>query len=618
MRPTRIHDYAVIGDGHSVALVSRAGAIDWLCWPRFDSPSLFAAILDPDVGGTWRLLPVGPSRVTRRYLPDTNVLETRFEADGGVLVVTDLMPIHEERPPRVWPSRELVRCVSCEQGEVVLEVDYDPRPDYGRAKAPVRDGGRLGWRLEHGGWLYTLRADVPLRPRPGGGLYGRLTMRAGQRAHFSLTATDDGPAVLPPVGRFTWEHVERSVRAWRGWVRGCRYSGPYREAVVRSALALKLLTFGPSGGVVAAPTTSLPEVPGGKDNWDYRFCWVRDAAFTARAFYGLGYEAEAESFVSWLLRATWLTQPRMHVFYDVYGRVRAGERELPHLRGYEGSRPVRVGNAAAVQLQLDAYGEAIDAVAQWARRGGHLSRDELRMLRCFGEYITKVWDRPDEGIWESRSGRLAHTFSRVSCWMALERLLELHGRGVFRDVRMPVERFREARQWLREEIETRGWNQRLHSYVRVLDGDAVDADLLLLSWYGFEDARSERMRSTYRRIQERLEVGDGLLFRNEDDVREGEGAFGICSFWRVGFLAKGGGDFAEAEASFARLLRCANDVGLYAEEMDPRTGEARGNFPQAFTHVGLIGAALELEEARPRREPVWRTEREAWSEEARA
>ncbi|WNG23502.1 glycoside hydrolase family 15 protein [Cystobacter fuscus] len=618
MRPARIHDYALIGDGHSAALVSPAGAIDWLCWPRFDSPSLFAALLDPEVGGTWRLHPVGPSRVTRRYLPDTNVLQTRFDTEGGVLVVTDLMPIHEERPPWVRPERELVRCVSCERGEVTLELLYDPRPDYGRGNTPVKDGGKLGWRLEHGGWLYTLRTDVALRPGPERGLYGRLTLRAGQSAHFSLTATDDGPAVLPPVGRFTWEHVARSVKAWRNWAGRCRYSGPYREAVVRSALVLKLLTFGPSGGVVAAPTTSLPEVPGGEDNWDYRFCWVRDSAFTARAFYGLGYEQEAESFVSWLLRATWLTQPRMHVFYDVYGRVRANERVLPHLRGYEGSRPVRVGNAAAAQLQLDAYGEAIDAVAQLARRGGHLDRDALKMLRRFGEYVTKVWEQPDEGIWEPRSGRREHTFSKVSCWMALERLLELHERGVFRNVRVPVERFREARERLREEIQTRGWNQRLHSYVRVLDGDEVDADLLLLAWYGFEDARSERMRGTYRRIQERLGVGDGLLFRNENDMSEGEGAFGICSFWRVGFLAKGGGDFAQAEESFTRLLRHANDVGLYAEEMNPETGEARGNFPQAFTHVGLISAALELEEARPWREPVWRTGRKVGSEETRA
>ncbi|WP_375765035.1 glycoside hydrolase family 15 protein [Archangium gephyra] len=618
MRPARIHDYALIGDGHSAALVSREGAIDWLCWPRFDSASLFGALLDPKVGGTWRLHPMGPSRVTRRYLRDTNVLETCFTTDGGVLVVTDLMPIHEERLSFPVPERELLRCVRCERGEVTLEVLYEPRPDYGRAKAPVRDGGKLGWRLEHDGWLYTLRTDVPLRLGARRGLYGRLTMRAGQRAHFSLTATDDGPAVLPPVGRFTWEHVERSVKAWRGWANRCRYAGPYREAVVRSALVLKLLTFAPSGGVVAAPTTSLPEVPGGKDNWDYRFCWVRDAAFTARAFYGLGYEKEAESFVSWLLRATWLTQPRMEVFYDVYGRVRTGEWELPHLRGYEGSRPVRVGNAVAPQLQLDAYGEAIDAITQLARRGGRLERDELKMLRRFGEYITQAWNQPDEGIWEPRSGRREHTFSKVSCWMALERLLELHGRGVFRDVRVPVECFHRVREQLREEIRTRGWNQRLHSYVRKLDGDEVDADLLLLSWYGFEDARSERMRSTYQRIQRRLGVGDGLLFRNENDVREGEGAFGVCSFWRVGFLARGGGDFAEAETSFARLLRCANDVGLYAEELDPETGEARGNFPQAFTHVGLISAALELEEARPWREPVWRTGREEGAGEARA
>ncbi|QSQ23720.1 glycoside hydrolase family 15 protein [Pyxidicoccus parkwayensis] len=617
MRPVRIHDHAVIGDGHSAALVSRDGAVDWLCWPRFDSPSLFAGILDPEVGGAWCLRPAEPARVTREYLPDTNVLQTRFETDGGVLVVTDLMPVHEAHSRWPRPERELLRCVVCERGEVALDVRYEPRPDYGRARADIRDGGRLGWRLEHAGWLYTLRADVPLRPAAGGGLVGRESLRVGQRAHFSLTATDDAPAVLPPLGRFSWERVERTVEAWRRWAARCRYTGPYREAVVRSALALKLLTFGPSGAVVAAATTSLPETLGGKDNWDYRFCWVRDASFTARALYGLGYEAEAEAFVSWLLRATWLTQPRMGVFYDVYGRLREREEELPHLRGYAGSRPVRVGNAAATQLQLDSYGEVIDAVAQLARRSGRLARDELRMLVRLGEYVTKSWDAPDEGIWETRSGRRRHTFSRLSCWVALERLLELHRRGMFRGVKAPVERFRDVRERLWEELRTRAWNPRLESYVRVLDGDEVDADLLLMAWYGFEDARSERMRSTHRRILERLGVRDGLLFRNEDDVHEGEGAFGVCGFWRVGLLAKGAGSFMEAEAAFRRQLAYANDVGLYAEEISPDTGEARGNFPQAFTHVGLISAALELEEARPWREPLLEAP-EIPGEEARA
>ncbi|MCE9670212.1 glycoside hydrolase family 15 protein [Myxococcus stipitatus] len=600
MRPARIQDHAVIGDGHSAALVSRDGGVVWLCWPRFDSPSLFAAILDAEAGGGFWLSPEAPARVSREYLPDTNVLRTRFETDDGVLVVTDLMPIHDTRGGETQPERELLRCVHCERGEVTLLARYAPRPDFGRARPSLRDGGRLGWRLEHAGWLYTLLTDVPLTPASEGELRGRARLRSGARAHFSLTMTDVGPAVLPPLGRRAWERVDHTAMTWRRWAARCRYDGPYREAVVRSALALKLLTFGPSGAVVAAATTSLPEVPGGASNWDYRFCWVRDASFTARAFLGLGYEAEAESFVTWLLRATWLTQPRMSVLYDVYGRNRPDEEEVPGLRGYAGSRPVRVGNAAATQQQLDSYGEVIDAVAQLIRHGGALARDELRMLLRLGEYIMKMWDAPDEGIWEPRGGRWPHTFSRLSCWMALDRLLELHGRGAFRGLRVPAEHLRGVREQLWEELRTRAWNRQLRSYVRILDGDDVDADLLLMAWYGFEDACSERMRCTDQRIVTRLGARGGLLFRNEDDLRAGEGAFGICGFWRVVLLARQEGAGRDAaERLFVQQLAHANDLGLLAEEVAPETGDALGNFPQALSHVGLISAALELEATRP-------------------
>ncbi len=610
-REARIHDYAIIGDGRSTALVSRRGALDWLCWPRFDCASLFGAVLDEERGGTWRVGPPGPARVERAYLEDTNVLCTRFHVEGGTLEVVDLMPMRDEPVGHVVAEHQVLRCVSCERGEVEVEVLYDPRPEYGRVKRPrLEDGGRLGWRLEHERLLVTLRADVDLRPRPEGGLYARFRLRAGERRHFSLTATDDAPAVLPPLGDFTREYVERTTRAWRKWLGRCQYDGPYQREVRRSALVLKTLTFGPSGAVVAAPTTSLPEVLGGSANWDYRYCWVRDSALTARALFGLGYEDEAEAFVTWLLRASWLTQPRMKTFYDVYGRVREKERELPWLRGHAGSRPVRVGNLAASQLQLDSYGEVIDAVAHLARRGGHLDREELKMLRRFGEYVTEVWDQPDEGIWEPRTGRRRHTFSRLMCWAALDRLLELHQLRTLPGI--PVERFVEHRERLRLEIETRGWNQRLRSYVKELDGDEVEADLLLMAWYGFENARSWRMQGTHALIEERLGVGDELLYRGESSPERGEGAFGICCFWRAEFLARGGGPFEKAEEVFHRVLRHANDVGLFGEELEPETGEARGNFPQAFTHVGLISAALALEEARRHRQPVWRPRR--WEE----
>jgi GH15 family glucan-1,4-alpha-glucosidase len=588
-----IGDYAVIGDCRSAAIVGRDGSIDWLCWPRFDSPSIFGAILDP-AAGRWRIAPVGSFRAERQYIQDTNVLQTRFETGAGTLVLTDLMPVADEKEKDrfLMPEREILRIIQCERGEVELELEFDPRPGYGLDRRRLKNAGPLGIRVETGTGLLVLRTDIPLQLESDGVAWGRTRLSAGSTAYASLIFASDGPAVLPPLGEWSRAALERTVGWWRGWVSQIQYDGPRRESVIRSALALKLMVYAPSGAVVAAPTTSLPERIGGPLNWDYRFCWLRDASLTVRALLGLGYPDEAHAFTCWLLQATRLTQPELRVLYDVHGNQPPPERILNRLSGYRGSRPVRIGNAAMVQRQLDVYGEVIDAVTHFVREGGTLDRDSERLLCALGEYVCRHWDDPDEGIWEPRSGQRHNTHSRVLCWTALDRLLHLHVQDHLGDA--PLEKFLQNRDAIRRQVETRAWNPELQSYVARLDGDELDATLLLLAWYGFEPADSERMRSTYQMIQARLAAGDGLLYRYHTGDSPGEGAFGICCFWVVEYLALGGGTAEEARELFERLCDYANDVGLFGEEIDPITGAALGNFPQAFTHVGLINAALSL------------------------
>jgi GH15 family glucan-1,4-alpha-glucosidase len=597
-QPQKIYDYAMIGDSRSAALVSRHGSIDWLCWPRFDSPSLFAAILDVASGGFFRVAPVAAARATRRYLDDSNVLATDFESSTGVLRLVDFMPVFSEEEKRhtLVPEHELVRIVEGVSGEVDVEVGFFPRPDYACQSVRLRNAGALGIRIEHGAELYTLRSDVPLDLHERASVTARFRVRAGDRRHFSLSYDAHGPAVLPPLGEHSLVALERTLEFWRRFVRRSTYAGPYRAAVTRSLLAVKLLSFAPSGAIVAAPTTSLPERVGGDLNWDYRLCWLRDAALTVRALLGLGYHEEASAFVNWLLHATRLTRPELRVLYDVYGGTPAREKELDHLDGHQASRPVRIGNAAAEQVQLDTYGEVIDAVARLARRESKLDRETAQMLRAFGEYVCAHWHEPDHGIWEARERKQHYTHSRLLCWAALDRLLELSESGVL--TRIPVEKFAKHRKAIRHDIEERAWNPGLGSYTQVLGGDSVDASLLLLPWYGFAQANQPRLLQTFERIEERLGVGDGLVYRYEASREVSEGAFGLCGFWAAEFLARGGGSLEQAEGRFRSLLAHANDVGLFAEEIAPESAEGLGNFPQAYTHVGLIGAAIAIEERR--------------------
>ena len=588
-----LQDYGIIGDCHSTALIANNGSLDWLCWPRFDSPAIFAGLLDPVRGGHWRIAPSPPYSVRRSYIVNTNVLRTVFEAPSGSAVLTDSMSVSSEEYKRIefTPDHEIVRQLECLTGEVAVDIDVVPRRNFGLRPAEIRDRKRLGIQILSGRCVLWLRSNIPMSIQDHC-LQAHVVLKAGETAQFSLSYSEDAPAVLAPLGGPIRENIARSVEWWQQWARRSKYDGPYREAVVRSALALKLLAYAPSGAIVAAATTSLPERIGGELNWDYRYCWLRDASLTIRALLGLGYFEEGDDFMDWMLNATRLTRPELRIMYDVYGDTAPRERTLDYLSGYRDSRPVRIGNGARHQLQLDVYGEVLDAAAQYCFHGGTFDREMQKVLIGFGKYVVHHWDLPDEGIWEPRYGRQNHTHSRLLCWTALDRLVSLSEQGLIRNA--PVEEFRRHREAIRKQLCERGWNAELRSYVSTLDGDGFDASLLLLSWYGFEKADSNRMKSTYRRLRRELGAENGLIYRYRS--APGEGAFAICSFWEVEYLALGGGSLAEAESLFRHLLTYKSDLGLYGEEIDPATGDALGNFPQAFTHVGLVSAALSLRE----------------------
>jgi GH15 family glucan-1,4-alpha-glucosidase len=596
-----ISDYGLIGDCGSAALISRDGAVEWMCLPSFDSPALFAAVLDRERGGRFQIAPVARYTSTRRYVDGTAVLETELRTETGAIRIRDCMVAlaTQSEVGALWPEHQLLREVRCIDGRVEVEVVCEPRFDFGRRRIAPEHRGKLGIFFQHCGHVAVLESEIPLDVHAGGAR-GRETLAAGDRRYVLLAYDQSEPATIPPLGDCAAQNLEGTVRFWRDWSGRCGYGGPYREQVVRSAITLKLMTFAASGAIVAAPTTSLPERIGGVRNWDYRYTWLRDACFTLRALFELGYVEEGTAFFSWMLHAAHHSRARLRVLYSVFGRRVGREQELTHLCGYRGSRPVRIRNAAEDQLQLDLYGELAACAFEYVRRGGQLGAWSGRQLVRLGDRVCKVWTRPDQGIWEARSPPKRRVLSAAMCAVALDRILDMSRDGGVRLSRRRRERFERTSRAIRATIERRGWSPEQRSFVSVLDGSSVDASLLLLGLYGYLDPCDPRMQATFDRVCR--ELGEGPLLHRyppaeNDGLPAGEAAFGICSFWAVEHLAHVG-QVDEAEARLEGLLECANDLGLFGEEIDPDTGAPLGNFPQAFTHVGLVSAALAIDAAR--------------------
>jgi alpha,alpha-trehalase len=590
-----IADYAVIGNRNTCALVSRDGSIDWCCLPYLDSPSSFAAILDARRGGRWRIAPSDFSAVRRSYLGASAVLRTEFQGASGTLELIDFLPIRVGRGEEPsYSASSIVRIARCSAGEVTVEMEWTPRPDYAREDVRIerRDGYLLARTWGEHLWLSGMPDDV-LAPIDAAAMTATLPLRQGEEV--ALVCSWAEPHVLPRAQQAR-SYLESTLRWWDAWADGCRIAPevePWRERVLRSGMVLKLLTNERTGAMAAAPTTSLPEEIGGIRNWDYRFCWVRDASMTARAFATLGQPGDGIAFLGFLARAAAQHHDpsRIQVMYGLEGGTRLTEYNLGHLDGYRDSRPVRIGNAAALQRQLDVYGELIEAAYDLLRGGSRLSEQHWQWLRGIADYVCVVWRLPDRGIWEVRGPERHFTYSKLMCWVALDRALRIA--GMLGDD-SPTEHWRRERAEIRHAILDQGYDRQKRSFVQHFESETLDASNLLIPLTGLLPANDPRVQGTIDATMREL-TENGLVHRyhtgeTHDGVGGGEGAFGICTFWLVNALALAG-RVQEARDIFDGMLERANDLGLYAEEINPQTGEFLGNFPQAFTHIGLINAA---------------------------
>lgn len=589
-----IADYGLIGDLHTAALVGLDGSIDWYCYPHFDSPSVFGALLDAQKGGRYQIRALDDALQKQVYYPDTNVLLTRFLGKEGVGEVTDFMPIRaaDERARQ----HRIVRRVAAVRGRVDFRLDCRPAFDYARAPHATTLG-EAGARFESASATLALSSPIPLE-RAGAGVEASFSLREGESVTFSLQGASPGagcdPRALGPAEEEA--ALQETIEYWHKWLSQSNYRGRWREMVHRSALALKLLTFRPTGAIVAAVTTSIPETPGGERNWDYRYTWIRDAAFTLYGLLRIGFTQEARDFMEWLQQRAIHPVPRgpLQPIYRIDGSPETPETTLDHLAGYADSRPVRIGNAAAEQFQLDIYGALVDAVYLYNKYGTPIGYDLWTHLRDMLDWLCDNWSRPDSGIWEVRSGPQPFVHSRVMCWVALDRGLRLAAKRSFP---ADVERWRKARDAIYEETMRDGWSEEMQSFVQSHGSDNLDASALLMPLVFFMSPTDPRMLKTLDAIGAKL-ASDNLVHRYDTrETRDGltgpEGTFSLCTFWYVEALTRAG-RLQEARVIFEKMLGYTNHLGLYSEEIGPR-GEALGNFPQAFTHLTLISAAFNLD-----------------------
>ncbi|HUP32459.1 MAG TPA: glycoside hydrolase family 15 protein [Gaiellaceae bacterium] len=581
-----LRDYAAIGDGRTVALVGSDGAVDWLCLPDLDSPSVFARLLDRERGGAFELAPAEPHSVERQYLRETNVLETTYRTARGVARTTDALTLPLSG---LAPTRELVRRIEGLAGTVVFSWAVWPRFGYGGDVTRIERRGSVPVASSGGDAVAVASWSAGDPESSDGRIEGTFAVDPGESALIVLAHAHEEPLVVP--ARVEVERrLDATIGFWREWANARSYDGPWREQVIRSALALKLLVFAPSGAIAGAATTSLPEAIGGNKNYDYRYSWIRDSAFTMHALVELGCSRESQAFLSWLMHASQLTHPELRILYRLSGGDEADERELA-LEGYRGSRPVRIGNAAAGQLQLDAYGDLLDAAWIVARDG--LDREIGQRLAAIADYVCEIWTRKDSGIWEIRGETRHFTEGKMKCAIALERACDLAERGL-----VPAKhrsRWQAEAKKIHAFVETRCWSAEQGSYVRAADSNDLDASVLLAGQSRYAPRGDERLSATIDAV--RRELGDGKLLYRYSGVREEEGAFVACSFWAASALARAG-RVDEAATMVDELLSRASDVGLFAEQIDPATGDFLGNFPQGLSHLALVNAAFAIEEAR--------------------
>jgi GH15 family glucan-1,4-alpha-glucosidase len=600
-RYPEISDHGLIGDLQTAALVSTDGTVDWFCCPRFDSPSVFASLLDADKGGYFRVCPGRDDYVTKQlYFPDTAILITRFLTPDGVGEVTDFMPIAGTSPTN---RHRLVRLMRVVRGTMRFMVEIKPRFDYGRHPHKLEITGEGA--VFHAGDMELTVHSVGKPPRDGEGptverdgddLRMTHTLREGETTGVVLESMGGKPRRLSDAGLARLRHD--TARFWRDWLNHSSYTGRWREIVTRSAMTLKLMTYAPTGALVAAPTTGLPEQTGGERNWDYRYTWIRDASFSVYALLGLGYVEEAAAFGVWV-RDRLLEQPKdaptpLKIMYRVDGTSDLSEESLDHFEGWRGSRPVRIGNGAADQLQLDIYGEALDAISHADSQGIQMGAHAWTAISEMIEWLCEHWDQPDEGIWETRGGRKDFTYGRFQCWVALDRSIRL-AQGLGRPA--DVVRWRSERDRIYQEIMTRGWNRKRRAFVQHYETDVLDSSLLLMPLMGFISPYDPMWIETLEAMDTEL-VSDSLVYRynpsaSPDGLRGQEGTFSLCTFWYVDALARSG-RLEDAELVFQKMQTYANHLGLFSEEIG-LTGEQLGNFPQAFSHLSLINAAINLD-----------------------